>query len=184
MNAKELLHLGVMMAAAAGSGLATAATTTSANGPICDTAATAETAYSCYGSDYKAVYISNRSCGEWLHRGMLVGSRYYQYYGGCANKCTSDSTSCNGGAGNYYVVRGTDGWDFRQFYVNSTASSYSKTCDGCALGMVGASGSATSGKVYSDNRQYGTRSSAWYTGVIPTCGGSGYCGNLIGYPTL
>jgi hypothetical protein len=122
------------------------------------------------------------TCSEWNHRGMLVGSWYYRYYGGCANSCLGGN-SCNGGAGNYYVVTGSNGWDFRQFFLNTSASTYSKTCDGCSLGLVGASGSATSARSRSDNRQYGTRKSSWMSPTL-SCGQSLYGTETVGYPTL
>jgi hypothetical protein len=153
-------------------------------GPICDTTARvgSTTYYSCSGSSHTALDIFNSTCSEWNHRGMLGGSFYYKYYGGCANSCSGDG--CNGGAGNHVIVTGSNGWDWRQLHINSNANSFSKTCDRCALGLVGATGSATSAHVHADNRQYGTRSTAWYTKAGITCGSSAYCGNIIGYATL
>ena len=73
----------------------TAATYT-ANGPICESTAKvgSTTYYSCNGSSHTALDISNQSCSEWNHRGMLVGSYYYKYYGGCAGACYG--STCNG----------------------------------------------------------------------------------------
>lgn len=124
--------------------------------------------------------ISNMTCSEWNHRGMILGSVHYRYTGGCANSCTG-GTSCNGGAGNYYVVTGANGWDFRQLFINASASSYSKTCDRCVLGLVGASGGATRSLARSDNRQYGTRKSAWMSPSL-ACGQT--APTIVGYPTL
>lgn len=124
-------------------------------------------------------------CGELL-RGPIVGSRRYQVYGGCADTCSSGSASCNGGAGNYHVVTGASGWDFRMMHANNGASTpTTKTCDRCLLGtMVGATGSASVVHVHLDNRQYGTRKTAWYSSAGTTCGSSGDCKSVIGYPTL
>ncbi|HYO54045.1 peptidase M23 [Archangium sp.] len=154
-------------------------------GPICDisTRVSSTTYYSCSGSSHTALDMGNGTCSEWNHRGMLGGSFYYVYFGGCANSCTGDG-GCNGGAGNYVRVAGSNGWDWRQLHINSNATSGSKTCDRCALGLVGATGSATHAHVHADNRQYGTRSTAWYTGYGTTCGSSAYCGDIIGYATL
>lgn len=162
-------------------GIAYAAT---ANGPICETSANVNstTYYNCSGSSHTALDIGNASCNEWNHRAMLVGNYHYLYYGGCAAACYG--STCNGGAGNYYVVTGANGWDFRQLHFINNVSSGSKTCDRCALGLIGGTGSATGPHSHSDNRQYATRHSGWYTSVGTTCGSSGYCGNRVGVPTL
>ncbi len=160
-----------------------------ANGPICDPAAkvNSTTYYSCSGGTHTALDIANRTCSEWNHRGMLVGSYRYTLYAGCANSCGACSAGagcCNGGAGNYYVVSGSSGWDFRQLHFNTNADSATKSCDRCALGLVGSTGNSTGAHSHSDNRQYGTRKSAWYTTAGTTCGSSGYCNNRVGTPTL
>jgi len=159
-----------------------------ARGPICEATATvgSTTYYSCSGSSHTALDISNQSCSEWNHRGMLVGNFNYKLYSGCANNCANPppNPNCNGGAGNYYVVSGANGWDFRQLHFNTNASSATKTCDRCALGLVGSTGHSYGAHSHSDNRQYGTRKSAWYTSAGTTCGSSGYCNNVVGYPTL
>ncbi len=181
MNVKNAMYaLATLVAGAASS--VTAAT---AVGPICDTAARvgSTTYYSCSGSSHNALDMSNGTCSEWNHRGMINVSKYYQYYGGCANNCVG-GTTCNGGAGNYYVVTGASGWDFRQLHINSNTSSGTKTCDRCALGLVGSTGNSSGAHVHADNRQYGTRKSAWYVNAGTTCGSSGYCGNRVGVPTL
>ncbi|HEX8824804.1 MAG TPA: peptidase M23 [Archangium sp.] len=181
MNVKNMMYA----AAALVAGFAGVATAATAKGAICDTAARvgSTTYYSCSGSSHTALDMSNGSCSEWNHRAMLSGSFYYKYYGGCANNCVG-GTTCNGGAGNYYVVTGASGWDFRQLHVNSNASSGTKTCDGCALGLVGSTGNSSGAHVHADNRSYGTRKSAWYVNAGTTCGSSAYCGNVVGYPSL
>jgi hypothetical protein len=180
MNVKNMLY--AIAAIAAGySGVAVAA---SAKGPICETGArvNSTTYYSCNGGSHTALDISNGTCNVWNHRAMLAGSYAYKYYGGCGAAC--NGSTCNGGAGNYYVVTGGNGWDFRQLHFIANANSLTKTCDGCVLGMLGGTGQATGPHSHADNRQYGTRASAWYTSVGTTCGTSGYCGNVIGAPTL
>ncbi len=161
------------LCAGAWAGMAVAAT---AYGPICDTAAKVV----CPSGSFVALEISNNTCGTWNHRAMLDGSYAYRYYGGCANACAG--TSCNGGAGNYYVVTGASGWDFRQLHFNANTSSGSKTCDSCSLGLVGGTGQTTFAHSHSDNRQYGTRKTSWAS--VSSCGSSGYCGHIVGYPTL
>jgi hypothetical protein len=180
MNGKKMLHAAALLLVG-GSGGATAAT---ARGPMCypEAQVSSTTYIMCSGSSHNAVDIGGIPCGEPV-RGPLVGSFYYNLYGGCENTCSGSST-CNGGAGNYFVVTGTNGWDFRILHLNTNSFSLSKTCDGCVLGMVGSTGSASSPHVHLDNRQYSTRKSAWYTIAGTTCGSSGYCGNILGYPTL
>jgi hypothetical protein len=167
--------------------LTTAATFT-ANGPICESTARvgSTTYYSCNGSTHTALDISNQSCGEWNHRGMIVGSVKYNLFSGCANNCANPppNPDCNGGAGNYYVVSGANGWDFRQLHFNTSPSTGAKTCDRCALGLVGSTGHSFGAHSHSDNRQFGTRKSAWYSASGTTCGSSGYCNNVVGKPTL
>jgi hypothetical protein len=121
----------------------------------------------------------------WNYRAMLVGSYRYTQYAGCANSCGACSAGagcCNGGAGNYFVVSGGSGWDFRQLHSNSPKGT--QTCDRCAIGLIGSTGNSTGAHSHSDNRQYGTKKSAWYTAVGTTCGSSGYCNNRVGTPTL
>ena len=159
-----------------------------ARGPICENIAQvgSTTYYSCNGSSHTALDISNQSCSEWNNRGMILGTVHYAYYGGCASNCANPppNPNCNGGAGNYYVVSGANGWDFRQLHTNISSSSGAKTCDRCAMGLVGSTGHSYGAHVHSDNRQYGTRKSAWYTSVGTTCGSSGFCDNVVGQPTL
>lgn len=184
MNVKNMMYAAAAVLVVGFAGSASAAT---AYGPICDTAAKvgSTTYYSCSGSSHTALDMSNRTCSEWNHRGMIKGSAAYNFYGGCANSCGSCSSGCcNGGAGNYYKVIGANGWDFAQLHLNTNANSYSKTCDGCALGLVGSTGSSTAAHVHAHNRKDGVRSSAWYVNAGTTCGSSAYCGNVVGYPTL
>jgi len=189
MKVRTNVVLAGLAAAALLAGVASVATAATANGPIClDTArVNSTTYYSCSGSSHTALDISAaNTCSNYNHRAMLVGSYHYTLYAGCANSCGSCSgdTCCNGGAGNYYVVSGSNGWDFRQLHFNTNVSSYSQTCDRCPLGLVGSTGHTTGPHSHSDNRQYGTRKSAWYTTVGTTCGSSGYCGNRVGVPSL
>ena len=181
----KMMKMTMAALALVAAGWATTVAAATAVGPICDTAARvgSTTYYSCSGSAHNALDMSNGTCSVWNHRGMINVSRYYQYYGGCAANC-SGGTTCNGGAGNYYVVTGGSGWDFRQLHLNANASSGSKTCDRCALGLVGSTGNSTGAHVHADNRQYGTRKTAWYTSVGTTCGKSAYCNNVMGNPTL
>jgi hypothetical protein len=145
-----------------------------AYGPICDTAARVECPSGTMSSD---LYVSNGTCGEWNHRAMLQGNYSYRYFGGCAAACYG--STCNGGAGNYYTVTGANGWDFRQLHIFANASSGSKTCDRCVLGLVG-TGNDSGPHVHALNTAYGTRHRAWTV----SCGASGYCAYVMGYPRL
>jgi murein DD-endopeptidase MepM/ murein hydrolase activator NlpD len=180
MNVKRMCQL-VAVGVVGWAGTATA-TAVTVMGPVCNTSAqvTTTTYYACSGSAHTALDIGG-ACGDPV-RAPLVGSFRYTLYGSCANTCSGNT--CNGGAGNYYLVTGATGWDFRILHLNTDANSATKTCDRCLLGVVGGTGSATSPHVHLDNRQYGTRKSSWYTGSGTTCGSSGYCGNVIGIATL
>jgi hypothetical protein len=156
-------------------GAAMAATAVS---PICDAAARVVCPS---GSLTGALEISNDTCNTWNHRAMLSGVYSYRYFGGCGNSCTGNT--CNGGAGNYYTVTGSSGWDFRQIHFNSNASSGSKACDRCSLGLIGATGSASFAHSHSENRQYGTRKTAWFAASV-SCGATVSCTSPVGYPTL
>jgi hypothetical protein len=181
MNMKNMMYAAAVLVA----GVASMAVAHTAYGPICDSAARvgSTTYYSCSSGSHTALDMSNGTCSEWNHRGMIYGSIYYGYYGGCANNC-SGGTTCNGGAGNYYKVIGANGWDFAQLHLNSNANSYSKTCDRCALGLVGSTGNSTGAHVHAHNRKDTVRQSAWYVNKGTTCGSSAYCNNIVGYPTL
>ena len=177
-----LLALGAALLAGEPVGLAA-----TANGPICDPNAkvNSTTYYGCSGGSHTALDIANGTCSVWNYRAMLVGSFRYTQYAGCADSCgscTAGAGCCNGGAGNYYVVSGGSGWDFRQLHSNSPKGT--QTCDRCALGLIGSTGNSTGAHSHSDNRQYGTRKTAWYTAVGTTCGSSGNCNNRVGIPTL
>lgn len=165
-------------------GLSSSVFGATARGPICDPNARvgSTTYYSCSSGYHAALDMSNRTCNSWSHRGMIVGVRYYKYIGGCGVSCTGNS--CNGGAGNYVVVTGAAGWDFRQLHIGANANSYSKSCDRCPLGLVSSTGQSSGAHVHADNRRYGTRMTGWYTSAGTTCGRSAYCGNVVGYPTL
>ncbi len=172
---KTGIHGLVVLCVTTWAGSAMAAT---AVGPICDTAARVVCPS---GTQNGALEISNDTCSVWNHRAMLLGSYAYRYLGGCANSCAGGG--CNGGAGNYFTVAGRNGWEFRQLHFNANASTSSKTCDRCSLGLIGATGTASFAHSHSENRQYGTRKTAWIAGSA-SCGSTVSCSNAVGSPTL
>jgi len=128
------------------------------------------------------------------HRAMTYNLKLYQYTGGCANNCEgtagascnlSSDNNCNGGAGNYFRVIGTNGWDFRQLHFNySAVYSYTKYArTGNILGHTGSTGNSTGPHVHADNRLNGVRRTDWYTGLV-TCGDRGTSDFLMGYVQL
>jgi hypothetical protein len=118
-------------------------------------------------------------------RAMLNGSYTYRLMeGSCADDCDSTPTSCGGGAGNYYEVTGSNGYNFRQLHLIRSADMATKTAArGTFLGWWGSTGSSTAPHVHADNRQYSTRLTAWYTGYV-TCGSAATSSNAIGQVKL
>lgn len=147
------------------------------------------TYYFCSSGTHQALDICiGNSCGACNVanvRAQLGARRYYKYYGGCADDCNSTPSSCNGGAGNYYVVTGSSGFEFRALHLNSNAYSGSKWCDkGCKLGHWGSTGGSTAPHVHNDNRRWGTRLTKWYTMVGTSCGTAADQANLVGKPRM
>ncbi|HZI11303.1 MAG TPA: peptidase M23 [Myxococcus sp.] len=118
-------------------------------------------------------------------RAMLNGSYYYQLQNSsCADDCDSTATDCGGGAGNYYEVTGSAGYNFRQLHLIRSADMFSKTAArGTYLGWWGSTGSSSAPHVHADNRQYTNRLTAWYTGYV-TCGSAATSSNAIGQARL
>lgn len=118
-------------------------------------------------------------------RTMLDGSYYYQLQqGSCADDCDSTPTNCGGGAGNYYEVTGSNGYNFRQLHLIRSADMASKTAArGAYLGWWGSTGSSSAPHVHADNRQYTTRLTAWYSAYV-TCGSAATSSNAIGQVKL
>ncbi|HYO51168.1 hypothetical protein [Archangium sp.] len=70
------------------------------------------------------------------------------------------------GSGNQNEAKHTfaDGRVFRLWHFIATADSYDRTCDGCALGNVGATGNATGPHVHMQVDKLGTNDTTWYSG--------------------
>lgn len=124
------------------------------------------------------------TCNATNVRAMLDGTYYYDFIGGCESTCSRTNPSCNGGAGNYAVVNGSNGYQFRELHMNETSDSNDKYASkGTFLGMLGSTGDSTAPHVHVDNRKNGTRLSAWYDGYV-TCGDAASSTNVIGHVTL
>jgi hypothetical protein len=178
MNAMKLMFAACVLTASS-------AMAVTAVGPICDANARvgSTTYYSCSSGSHTALDMSNRTCNQWNHRAMLIGSYYYGIAGGCGQSCTGNG--CNGGAGNYATVKRSGSlWDFRQLHISANGNTVSKTTDRGVLGLVGMTGSGTGAHVHADNRYDRVRSSAWYRDAGTTCGSSANCTSTVGYPRL
>lgn len=110
--------------------------------------------------------------------------------GVAAGQCTGGAnyTRCNGGQGNYYVVkRSVALWEFRQLHVWHTGDAYDKWASSAyytPLGVMGATGCADKPHVHADNRYNGTRMQEWYTDVGTKCATPSGLSRLIGHPRL
>ncbi|HEX5746781.1 MAG TPA: peptidase M23 [Archangium sp.] len=177
-------------------GAQAAAATVTAYGPSLQsgTYIKSTTYYFCNSSSHTALDIcvdttgNKTSCGACNATNvlsMLNGTYTYQLMiSGCASDCDSTPTDCGGGAGNYYQVTGSNGYDFRQLHINPNADMKTKTAArGAYLGWLGSTGSSTAPHVHADNRRSGTRLSAWYTGYV-SCGSPATGSNAIGQVTL
>ncbi len=183
---KTMSSLMIAALAIAASVVPVAGAASTAKGAICDEGAVVTaTKYYSSGSYHGAIDSANGSCSSWNHRGQIYGSKGYKYYGGCGAYCGNNlGSTCNGGAGNYIRVFGSNSWTWSQMHINSNGSSASKTCDRCAFGLVGSTGNSTGGHVHSDNRKAGTKMTAWFDGMGLVRGSNAYCGRTLGYPTL
>lgn len=135
------------------------AATFNARGPICESIARvgSTTFYSCNGGTHTALDISNQSCNERNHRGMILGSVRYNLFGGCAANCANPppNPGCNGGAGNYFQVNGANGWQFR-----SCTSTPARTCSRAPATAARWASSAPPGTPSEPTRTRTTASSA------------------------
>jgi hypothetical protein len=164
-------------------GWAGAAAAVEARGPIWDdlnARVTHTTYYSCNSANafHGSLDIGNGTCSTWNMRGMLVGSFYWNVVSAYSNCVNSPQTPAN-----YTYVNGASGYRFFQYHHNHNVSSASKTCDRCALGLVGATGQAYGAHVHAQNNQNSTILTAWYSGYV-TCGSKSSGNHIMGYPRL
>lgn len=163
-----------------------------ARGAMCDAASrVTATAYYSSGNFHGAVDQA-KSGGCWLsdsdaaryHRGSINASRYYSFLGGCGRYCGNHlGNQCNGGAGNMITTTGSGGWDWRQMHINYLSGhSRSKTCTRCSFGLIGSTGNSSGGHAHVENRRYGTKSTAWMSGI--SVGRNANCTRTLGWPRL
>jgi hypothetical protein len=158
-------------------GWAGVAAAVEARGPICDDVNTVVVCDS-GGSLSGFLDISNGTCGVWNMHGMLVGSFFWNVSSACGSNCASTQTCAN-----YVWANGSNGYRFYQYHHNHSAHSYSRTCDRCALGLVGSTGFSYGAHVHVQHNQYSTKLTGWYSGYV-TCGSKAGCSYTIGYPRM
>lgn len=135
----------------------TALAETRVGSPITGTV-TATTYYST-GSFHGAVDIGSGTCNQDPVLAPFAG------YWNVTIRTTG--VYCNGsGSGNQNEAKHVfgDGWVFRIWHFNKSAGSYDRTCDGCALGTVGGTGSASGPHVHLQMDKSGTYDTSWYSG--------------------
>jgi len=165
MKAKTLFSM--LFLCIAGWAGAAGAVDITAYGPIWDDAnarVTHTTYYSCNGSYHGALDIGNATCGTWNMRGMLAGTRTWNVVTGYSNCASTPQTPAN-----YVYTNLGGGHIFYQYHHNHSPTSYTQTCDRCALGLVGATGQAYGAHVHGQHNYNGTAQTAWYSGYV-TCG--------------
>jgi hypothetical protein len=164
-------------------GWAGAAVAAEARGPIWDDVnakVTHTTYYSCNSANafHGSLDIGNGTCSVWSMRGMLVGSYYWNVVSGQSN-CQPYPVT----AANYAYVNGASGYRFFQYHHNHNANSYSRTCDRCPLGLVGATGQAYGAHVHAQHNQNSTILTGWYSGYV-TCGSKSSGNHVMGRPAM
>jgi hypothetical protein len=154
--------------------------TVQARGPIWDDVNTTVSYPGCDGcsSHPGALSISNGTCSMWNMRAMLVGTFYWNVYGANSNCINTPQVPQN-----FVRVIGSNGYNFSQYHHNHSASSYSRSCDRCTLGLVGATGQAYGARVCAQNSYNTTVLTAWYSGYV-TCGSKSNGTSVLGYPRL
>jgi hypothetical protein len=144
------------------------AATYQARGPIWDDVngkVTHTTYYGCNANNayHGALDIGNGTCSVWNLRAMLVGTLYWNVHGNYTNCVNSPQVPQN-----YVEAVGYNLYTFGQYHHNNGASSSSKSCDRCVLGLVGATGQAYGAHVHAQNSYNRTAVTAWYNGYV-TC---------------
>ncbi len=114
------------------------------------------------GSFHGALDIAGprSTCGT---RGVTTGVAQTKFW---TIRIRTSSRVCYGnGSGNENSATAaySNGWSFRQFHFNRSASSYSRTCDRCTVGTHGGTGRVTGPHAHVQYDRYGTRSTSWYS---------------------
>ncbi len=138
------------------------------------------------------------------HRAMILGVQFYQYNLGyypdvCPSTCDGGSPAacnigtdenCHAGAGNFFAVIGSNGWDFHQIHINHSGTySFSKSVsNGTVLGHLGATGISNIGShVHAENRRIGVLEVNWfelYIGYTIQCNSRATTDRTVGYPQM
>ena len=117
------------------------------------------------GTFHGAVDIaSGDGCNYWGVQTAVVGSVYWNItINSATSVCIGDGSSLRNEARHIWA----DGWSFRIWHFNKTASSYDRTCDRCQVGDEGATGLANSlgPRTHLHQDKNGTRDTSWYAGL-------------------
>lgn len=120
---------------------------------------TATTYYSS-GAFHGAVDVASGSCNYWGVQSSVVGSVYWN-----VTINTSYNVCYGNGSGNQNEAKHvwSDGWTFRIWHFNKTASSYDRTCDRCQVGDEGGTGNVTGPHAHLQQDKNGTHDTSWYS---------------------
>ena len=122
---------------------------------------TATTYYSS-GSFHGAIDLSSSAaCGYWGVETAVNASLAWNV------TIRTTSKVCYGnGSGNQNEAKHVwaDGWTFRLWHFNKTASSYDRTCDRCQVGDEGSTGNSTGPHTHLQQDKAGTNDTSWYSG--------------------
>ncbi len=138
----------------------TAVTAHEVRGPYPGTV-TALTYYSS-GAFHGAIDVASGSgCNYWGVETGVVGSVSWN-----VTIRTTSSVCYGNGSGNQNEAKHVwaNGYTYRLWHFNKTASSYDRTCDRCQVGDEGGTGNATGPHTHIQHDLNGTKDTSWYSG--------------------
>ena len=120
------------------------------------------TTYYSSGSFHGAIDVSSGTCDYWGVETGVVGSVYWNV----TIRTTAHYCNSGNGSGNQNEAAHTwaDGWVFKIWHFNKTASSVDKTCDRCQVGDEGSTGNSTGAHTHMQQTKSGTYDTSWYSG--------------------